>query len=116
MAKYAYDVNKQNKIIDIQKQFPGGLKTVDTDDALGKVFLRESDNISLSEYSFLEKRHGQYVEHTFTFAPGETLPDLTKPIQGYFEYIKREKPYKGVHKLLFIDGKAYVDMPPEEGD
>jgi hypothetical protein len=114
MAKYAYDINKQTKIIDVQKQFPGGLKTVDTDDSLGKVYLRELDNLSLSEYSFLEKRHGQYVEHQITFASGETLPDVTKPIQGYFEYVKTEPPYKGIHRLLFIDGKAYVELPGED--
>lgn len=113
MAKYAADVNKQTKIIDIQKQFPGGLKTVDTDDALGKVYLRESDNLSLSEYSFLEKRHGSYIEHRIVFEQGEVIPDLTKPIQGYFEYYKADAPYKGVHRLLFIDGKAYVELPEE---
>jgi hypothetical protein len=111
MARYAYDINQQTKIIDVQKQFPGGLKTVDTDDALGKVYLRETDNVSLSEYSFLEKRHGQYIEHTIEFAAGETIPDLTKPIQGYFEYIKTDHPYKGLHRLLFIDGKTYVELP-----
>jgi len=58
----------------------------------------------LSEYSFLEKRHGTYVEQEVSFNSGEE-PDLSKPIQGYFEYNKING---DIDKLLFIDGKAYL--------
>lgn len=108
MAKYAYNVNNQTKIIDVQKQFPGGLKTVDTDDALGQVYLRKADNVSLSEFSFLEKRHGSYVEQTVRFNEDEA-PDDSKPIQGYFEYnYLNENGNPATDRLLFIDGKAYI--------
>jgi hypothetical protein len=60
MAKFDYDVNTRQRLIDIHKQFKGGLKTVDTDDALGSVFLRQAENISLSEFGFIEKRYGTY--------------------------------------------------------
>lgn len=99
MAKYAENVNKQSKIIDIQKQFPGGLKTVDTDDALGKVYLREAENVSLSEFSFLEKRYGLSEEEVY-----DILPNIDK-IQGYFEYTAENGL---VDKILFADGKAYI--------
>lgn len=113
MAKYPYNVNNQTKIIDIQKQFPGGLKTVDTDDALGKVYLRQADNVSLSEFSFLEKRHGSYIEHIVEFNP-EAIPDLSKPIQGYFEYnYIGDDGNPKVDKLLFIDGNAYIKQDGE---
>ena len=102
MAKYARDVNKQIKIIDVQKQFPGGLKTVDTDDALGKVYLREVENISLSEFSFIEKRYGISQEEFAQFS--EQFPGV-QYIQGYFEYTKDDG---GIDKLLFADGKVYL--------
>lgn len=104
MAKYAYNINKENKILEVQKQFPGGLKTVDTDDALGKVFLREAENVSLSEFSFLEKRYGTYIEEEFKFQPGDE-PNFNKPIQGYFEFTRNDGE---VDKLLFIGGFGYI--------
>lgn len=110
MAKYAYNVNKDNKIIEIQKQFPGGLKTVDTDDALGKVYLREAENVSLSEFSFLEKRYGTYIKEEFNFEPGDE-PNFNNPIQGYFEFTK---PDGEVDKLLFIGGNAFVKTSDSE--
>ena len=59
MARFRYDVNTQTKLLDIHKQFQGGLKTVDTDDSLRTLFLRQAENLELSEYGFLEKRYGQ---------------------------------------------------------
>jgi len=56
MAKQAFDVNTTTKILETTKQFVGGLKTVDTDDSLGSFYLRDAENISLSEYGFIEKR------------------------------------------------------------
>jgi hypothetical protein len=66
MAKYRYDVDKITRLIDVHKSFPGGLKTVDTDDSLKDVYLREAENISLSEFNFVEKRYGlhQNGDHT----------------------------------------------------
>lgn len=110
MAKYAYNVNKDNKILEVQKQFPGGLKTVDTDDALGKVFLREAENVSLSEFSFLEKRYGTYIKEEFKFQPGEE-PNFNNPIQGYFEFTKEDGE---VDKILFIGGNAFVKTSDSE--
>lgn len=108
MAKYAENVNKQSKIIDIQKQFPGGLKTVDTDDALGKVYLREAENVSLSEFSFLEKRYGLAEEEEFLF---DTQPPNLDRIQGYFEFSKRNENNEIViDKILFVDGSPYIKV------
>ena len=108
MAKYAYDINKQTKIIDVQKQFLGGLKTVDTDDALGKVYLRKANNVSLSEYSFLEKRHGTYVKQKVVFSQTPIFASNPPFVQGYFEYIDDTG---GFHHILFIEGLAYVKLP-----
>ena len=58
MARQYYNVNTQTKLIDTHKQFNGGLKTVDTDDALQDFFLRQAENVSISEFGFLEKRYG----------------------------------------------------------
>ena len=52
MARFRYDVNTQTKLLDIHKQFQGGLKTVDTDDSLKTIFLRQAENLELSEYGF----------------------------------------------------------------
>jgi len=79
MAKFPYDVNTTRRIIDVYKQFPGGLKTVDTDDALGSVFLRQSENVSLSEFNFLEKRYG-IIEK-------ESIKQTNDTLQGYWEYM-----------------------------
>ena len=103
----AYDLNRQVRLLDIHKQFMGGLKTIDTDDALGSVFLRDVDNLSISEYGFLEKRYGTYISEEFQF---EEQVNLLAFIQGYFEYVDDEG---GVHKLLFLDGDAWLKMPGE---
>lgn len=102
MAKYAENVNQRTKVIDVQKQFPGGLKTVDTDDALGKVYLREAENVSLSEFGFLEKRYGLAEEEEFLF---DTQPPNLDRIQGYFEFTKEDG---SVDKILFVDGSPYI--------
>jgi hypothetical protein len=78
MARYAYDVNTTQRYIDVHKQFQGGLKTVDTDDALGAVFLRQAENVSLSEFGFIEKRYGTY-ENFKIAKQGE--------LQGYWEFL-----------------------------
>ncbi len=52
MSRFVYDVDKITRYIDIHKQFGGGLKTVDTDDSLRDIYLREAENISLSEFNF----------------------------------------------------------------
>lgn len=115
MARTAYDVNRTVRHLDIHKQFMGGLKTVDTDDALRTVYLRELKNLSLSEFGFIEKRYGIYKSEEFQFV--NTNGDAINPfnisgkaglIQGYFEYVDKSK---RVHKLIFIDGVAYVKDP-----
>jgi hypothetical protein len=106
MAKrrQTYNLNRQTKLFDIHKQFMGGLKTIDTDDALGSVFLRDVDNLSLSEFGFLEKRYGTYVSDEF---PGIEF-QADKPIQGYFEYVDDDGE---IHKILFYNGEAYIQNP-----
>ena len=93
MARYAYDVNTTQRYIDVHKQFQGGLKTVDTDDSLGAVFLREAENVSLSEFGFIEKRYGTY-ENFKKQISGTTF-------QGYFEFKE--------YIIYVIDGKFYVN-------
>ena len=78
MAKFAYDVNTTRRYIDIHKQFNGGLKTVDTDDSLGSVFLRQAENVSLSEFGFIEKRYGTIQK--------ELIKTTNGTLQGYWEY------------------------------
>ena len=95
MARYLYDVNRTTRFFDVHKQFQGGLKTVDTDDALGAVFLRESQNVSLSEFGFIEKRYGTYLNNKV---------QLTGTLQGYFEF-------KG-YKIYVVDNTFYVDGNP----
>lgn len=78
MARYAYDVNTTQRYIDVHKQFQGGLKTVDTDDALGAVFLRDAENVSLSEFGFIEKRYGTYENFKI---------EKQGNLQGYWEFL-----------------------------
>jgi hypothetical protein len=105
MARFLYDVNKTTRYIDIHKSFQGGLKTVDTDDALKDFYLREAENVSLSEFNFVEKRYGLHKlqEHM----PWSSLTSTSSIVQGYFEY------YTGpttVHKIIAIEGRFYVDQ------
>lgn len=113
MARTAYDVNRAVRHLDIHKQFMGGLKTVDTDDALRTVYMRELKNLSLSEYGFIEKRYGIYKQELFEFvdSSGNAINPLATGdefIQGYFEYYDKEK---NLHKLIFIDGIPYIKDP-----
>lgn len=115
MARTAYDVNRRTRHLDIHKQFLGGLKTIDTDDALKSVYLREMKNLSLSEFGFIEKRYGIYKNDEFEFVDSEGTPynpfNLQgKPgfIQGYFEYVDGNNL---THKLIFIDGMPFINDP-----
>ena len=105
MARFIYDVDKTTRYIDIHKQFSGGLKTVDTDDALRDVYLREAENVSLSEFNFLEKRYGLHnlKEH----APWASLTSTSAIVQGYFEYYVNPNT---VHKIIVIEGNFYIDQ------
>lgn len=120
MAKrrQTYNLDRQTQLLDIHKQFMGGLKTIDTDDALSSVFLRDVNNLSLSEYGFLEKRYGTYINEDivlYRYDENEDLIQVTfdegKPIQGYFEYVDDTK---AVHKILFYDGVGYIKNPKAE--
>ena len=105
MARFNYDVDKITRYIDIHKQFQGGLKTVDTDDALKDVYLREAENVSLSEFNFIEKRYGLHKldEHN---PWGGATPNIDSVVQGYFEYYVDADT---VDKIIVIEGKFYVD-------
>lgn len=92
MARYAYDVNTTQRYIDVHKQFQGGLKTVDTDDSLGAVFLRQAENVSLSEFGFLEKRYGTYENFKKQFSGN---------LQGYWEFQN--------HIIFVVNGIFYVN-------
>jgi hypothetical protein len=105
--RQTYNLDRQTKLFDIHKQFMGGLKTIDTDDALGSVYLRDINNLSLSEFGFLEKRYGTYVSDEF---PGIEFQG-DKPIQGYFEYVDDDGE---VHKILFYNGICYIKNPKAE--
>jgi hypothetical protein len=105
--RQTYNLDRQTKLLDIHKQFMGGLKTIDTDDSLGSVYLRDMNNLSLSEFGFLEKRYGTYVKEEFQGVPLET----GKKIQGYFEYVDDDG---DIHKILFYDGVAYIKNPKAE--
>lgn len=98
MAKFAYDVNTRRRLIDVHKQFRGGLKTVDTDDSLGAVFLRQAENVSLSEFGFIEKRYGTFEK----FKAGLTV-DTTSNLQGYWEFL-------GKYIIVALNGKIYHQL------
>ena len=91
MARFAYDVNTRTRLIDVHKQFNGGLKTVDTDDALGSVYLRQAENVSLSEFGFIEKRYGTFEKDLIKTTSGR--------LQGYWEYFN--------YAIYAIDNKFY---------
>ena len=104
MSRFIYDVDKITRYIDIHKQFGGGLKTVDTDDSLRDIYLREAENISLSEFNFIEKRYGLHKleEHM----PWSSLTSVSSIVQGYFEYYVDADT---VDKIIVIEGKFYVN-------
>jgi hypothetical protein len=95
MAKFPYDVNTTRRIIDVYKQFQGGLKTVDTDDSLGSVFLRQAENVSLSEFGFVEKRYGTHEKQILRQAGS------TATLQGYWEYLG--------YPIYVVDGVFYYE-------
>ena len=103
MAKSRFDVNTTTKLLESTKQFIGGLKTVDTDDSLGAFFLRDAENISLSEYGFIEKRYG-IVDSLDIDTTGVELTSTDK-VQGYFEYIRVDG---YIDKILFVGGRLYL--------
>ena len=100
MARFAYDVNTRTRLIDVHKQFNGGLKTVDTDDALGAVYLRQAENVSLSEFGFIEKRYGTYKN--FSIENGVTS---NSKLQGFWEF----NPENALYQIMAIDGHFYVN-------
>jgi hypothetical protein len=104
--RYNYDVNKLTRYIDVHKQFQGGLKTVDTDDALKDVYLREAENVSLSEFNFVEKRYGLH-QLGDPLTPWASLTSVSSIVQGYFEYYVDENT---LHKIIAIEGRFYVDQ------
>lgn len=109
MAKQRFDVNTTIKLLETTKQFVGGLKTVDTDDALGSFFLRDAENISLSEYGFIEKRYGLIDNGDLQFS-GVSLGKLSPAtengrVQGYFEYTRRDG---FIDQILFVNGRLFL--------
>lgn len=103
MARYAYNVNTQTKLIDVHKQFRGGLKTVDSDDALGDIFLRDVNNLELSEFGFMEKRYGQYIRQTLL--QGVNMTDESK-VQAFFEYKRKDG---NIDTIIVLDGVLYLN-------
>jgi hypothetical protein len=103
MAKSRFDVNTTIKLLETTKQFVGGLKTVDTDDSLGTFFLRDAENISLSEYGFIEKRYG-LVDSLGIDTTGVSMT-TDERVQGYFEYIRADG---FTDQILFLGGRLYL--------
>ena len=105
--KTPYDLDRSINILDIHKQFEGGLRTVDTSDDSGTIFLKESENFSLSKHAFIKKRYGTYINEKFKFNEKPFL-DV---IQGYFEYVDEDG---DVHKIIFVNGIPYIKNPKGE--
>lgn len=106
-----YNLDRTTKLLESHKQFPGGLKTVDSDDALGSFFLRDSENISLSEYGFLERRYGLVDDATFELLvtglqEGTEEDGFKDRLQGYFEYTL---PNGVVETIIFVGGRLYLN-------
>lgn len=104
-SRYNYDINKTTRYIDIHKQFQGGLKTVDTDDALKDIYLREAENVSLSEFNFIEKRYG--LHQNAAHKPWESIESASSKLQGYFEYYVDANT---VHKIIAFEGRFYINQ------
>ena len=102
MARYPYDVNTTRRYIDVNKQFNGGLKTIDTDDSLGAVFLRQAENVSLSEFGFIEKRYGTYEKDNISIGAND------EQIQGFWEYVEEDGT---VNEIAIVGGKLYLRLP-----
>lgn len=102
MARYNFNVNTQAKLLDIHKQFNGGLKTVDTDDALQDFYLRQAENVSISEFGFLEKRYGLAKKQTILSGS----PVDNAKVQGHFIY----KYGALTDEIIAIGGNLYVKL------
>jgi hypothetical protein len=105
-SRYQYDVNKITRYIDIHKQFQGGLKTVDTDESLRDIYLREAQNVSLSEFNFIEKRYGLH-QNGDPHVPWNSIENASSKLQGYFEYYVNATT---VHKIIAFEGRFYVNQ------
>lgn len=105
MARVAFNVNTQTKLLDLYGQFNGGLKTVDTDDALRDFFLRQAENVSISEFGFLEKRYGLTKKRQFTFVDGIDPVSFNSNdiVQGYIKFNYGAN----TDELIAIDGYFY---------
>jgi hypothetical protein len=99
MARQYFNVNTQTKLIDTHKQFNGGLKTVDTDDALQDFYLRQAENVSISEFGFLEKRYGLAEKEKLI-----TGTNATGRVQGHHKF----KYGTSTDEILAVNGKLYV--------
>jgi hypothetical protein len=116
MARFPYDVNTTRRYIDVNKQFNGGLKTIDTDDSLGAVFLRQAENVSLSEFGFIEKRYGTYEkeEIQLTRDNSGTIETVnvttTDKIQGFWQYGEKDGT---VNEIIIVSGKLYLKKQGE---
>jgi hypothetical protein len=99
MARQYYNVNTQTKLIDTHKQFNGGLKTVDTDDALRDFYLRQAENVSISEFGFLEKRYGLAKKGSLI-----TGSNATGRVQGHHKFNYGSS----TDEILAVHGKLYV--------
>ena len=108
MARQYFNVNTQTKLIDTHNKFNGGLKTVDTDDALKDFFLRQAENVSISEFGFLEKRYG-LSEKQKLLSHGGSVSITGKRVQGHYKF----KYGTSTDEILAVGGKLYIK---EHGD
>lgn len=107
MARIGFNVNTQTKLLDLYGQFNGGLKTVDTDDALKDFFLRQAENVSISEFGFLEKRYGLTKKRQLTFVDASSNPvtfNSNDIVQGFFKFNYGAN----TDEIIAIDGYFYL--------
>lgn len=101
MARQYFNVNTQTKLIDTHKQFNGGLKTVDTDDALQDFFLRQAENVSISEFGYLEKRYGLAKK-------SEMVSGASGRVQGHYKFKYKVSGEARTDEILALDGRLWV--------
>lgn len=106
MSRQSYNVNTQVKLIDTHNTFNGGLKTVDTDDALRDFYLRQAENVSISEFGFLEKRYGLAEKKKLV-----TGSNAQNTVQGHykFNYLHSDGTAQ-VDEILVLGGTVYVSQ------
>lgn len=104
MARQYFNVNTQTKLIDTHKQFNGGLKTVDTDDALQDFYLRQAENVSISEFGFLEKRYGLAEKEKLISHGGSISITSATRVQGHHKF----KYGTSTDEILAVGGKLYI--------